>query len=166
MISFLSKTQVRNLVIADDDRDDQVLLKEAIEELNTNICINTVFDGVQLLHHLRVSDVLPDLILLDMNMPNKNGLECAAEIRGDKKLNHIPIVFLSTSRNLSDILKGYDCGANLFFSKPNSFAGIRHLLESLLLINWKFFPARPDKNYFVKLATQGAAIFAAELVHH
>lgn len=165
MIPFLSNIQVRNLVIADDDRDDQVLLKEAIAELNTNISINTVSDGVQLLHHLKNVSALPDLILLDVNMPNKNGLECMAEIRRDENLNQVPVVFLSTSRDLGDILKGYDSGASLFFSKPNSFSGIRNLVQSLLLINWKVFP-RPEKNYFVKLAMEGVGIFSAELAHH
>ncbi|MES2688759.1 MAG: response regulator [Bacteroidota bacterium] len=166
MISFLSKAQVRNLVIADDDRDDQVLLKEAIEEFRLDVKMNMVFDGVQLLHHLRTVAVLPDLILLDMNMPNKNGLECISEIRADKQLDHLPVVFLSTSCNLNDILKSYDLGASLFFSKPNSFSGIRHLVQSLLFINWKDFPHKLDKNDFTKLAIQGADVLSAEPVQH
>lgn len=166
MISFLAKTQIKNLVIADDDRDDQVLLREAIEEFSPDININAVFDGVQLLHHLRTSSVLPDLVLLDMNMPNMNGLECITEIRADERLNGVPVVFLSTSSDLTDILKGYECGANLFFSKPNSFTGIRLLMQSLLFIQWNDFPCRLDKSYFIKLATEGADVFAAELVQH
>lgn len=166
MTSFLLNAQVRTLVIADDDRDDQALLKEAIGELSRDISIHSVYDGVQLLRYLRACAVLPDLILLDMNMPNMNGLECMAEIRADKKLSRLPVVFLSTSSDPADILKGYDCGANLFFSKPNSFAGIRHLMQSLLFVQWPNLPYKLDKSYFVKLATEGAEAFAVELVHH
>lgn len=166
MISFLSKTQVRNLVIADDDRDDQALFKEVIEESNPGISVSTVFDGEQLIELLKNSPVLPDLVLLDMNMPNKNGLECISEIRKEERFKALPVVFLSTSRDLTDILNGYDRGANLFFSKPNNFGLIRNLINSLLIINWKHFPDSLDKSYFTQLAVEGTDLLLPQRVTH
>ncbi|HET6226599.1 MAG TPA: response regulator, partial [Bacteroidia bacterium] len=110
-------SQIKQLIIADDDEDDQMLLKEAIHEYAPDIQCHTIRDGKQLMEILNKGEI-PELLLLDLNMPYKNGMECLIEIRAIESLRHIPIVILSTSRNVRDIELCFTHGANLFFTKP------------------------------------------------
>ncbi len=135
------KTDERPLVIlmADDDADDRLMTKEALEEsgyAGTLICVE---DGVELLQYLRKQGGVgnaeahprPNLILLDLNMPRKDGREALTEIKGDPDLRRIPVVIFTTSSADQDILQSYDLGANSFVVKPVSFPGLVELMTSL-----------------------------------
>ena len=141
------------LIIADDDRDDQILLREAIDDYSSPPKISTVSDGCQLMDMISDSE-LPDLVLLDLNMPNKNGLECLSEIRSNDKFKNIKIVILSTSKDIRDIEACYNNGANLFFSKPYTFESLKTLIHSVLNINWNEFPSMLNKHQFIRVATE------------
>lgn len=145
---------IKNLIIADDDSDDQALLKETIDDHEFAPAVKTVFDGSQLMRSI-ANGPLPDLILLDLNMPNKNGIECLAEIRSDKELKHLPVVVLSTSKEMRDIESCYTNGANLFFSKPYSFESLKSLVHNILNIDWPNFPAQMDKSEFIRITSLG-----------
>src|SRR6185295_9150766 len=120
--------QVTHLIIADDDEDDQMLLKEAIQEYSDSILTTVIPDGKQLMNFLNKGNI-PELLLLDLNMPYKNGTECLLEIRSNDLLRNIPIVILSTSRNIRDIELCFNFGANLFFTKPCSFQSLKMLIR-------------------------------------
>lgn len=154
MISFLSLPYVKKLIIADDDPDDQALLKESLEEIGNIPEIKTVFDGAQLMRTIQ-SDPLPDLVLLDLNMPYKNGVECLAEIRKSRHLKTLPVVVLSTSREIRDVELCYESGAHLFFQKPNTFNALKGLLETLLYIDWNHFPKHIGKEEFIRISKRG-----------
>jgi CheY-like chemotaxis protein len=149
-----SDDQITHLIIADDDEDDQMLLKEAIQEYSDAIELTTISDGKQLMNFLNKGNT-PELILLDLNMPYKNGTECLMEIKGNENLRHIPVVILSTSRNVRDIELCFNFGANLFFTKPCSFQSLKTLIRSILSINWSVFKAITSKQKFIQIATSG-----------
>lgn len=114
------------ILIADDDADDVQLTKDCFAENKLDIAVNDVGDGQILMDHLKeMSGVaglknLPQLILLDLNMPRKNGLEALKELKQDDMLRKIPVVIFSTSNASKDIEKAYELGASCFVSKPNT----------------------------------------------
>ncbi|CAM2069273.1 Response regulator [Sulfidibacter corallicola] len=126
-------------LMADDDRDDRDLTLRAFQKARIRNDLRFVEDGVELLDYLRRRGLYadprdsprPHLILLDLNMPRKDGREALAEIKADPELRRIPVVVLTTSEEEADILKSYDLGANSFISKPVSFDSLMRLLQDL-----------------------------------
>jgi len=127
------------ILYADDDLDDQLLVKEALEESRLLNDLRFVGDGEELMDYLYrrgkyadpKSSPRPGLILLDLNMPRKNGREALAEIKQDPDLRRIPIVVLTTSKAEEDIYRSYDLGVNSFISKPVTFAGMTGVMKAL-----------------------------------
>lgn len=128
-----------NLLMADDDPDDRMMAIEALAESRLSNRLDTVRDGEELLAYLRHEEPYadqeryptPGLILLDLNMPRKDGREALAEIRGDARLRRIPIVVLTTSKAEEDILRSYDLGVNSFIVKPITFSALVEVMSSL-----------------------------------
>ncbi|MFZ2098027.1 MAG: response regulator [Anaerolineales bacterium] len=126
-------------LMAEDDPDDRVLIKEAFRENQATNSIHFVKDGVELLDYLRRQDKYtnpadapaPDLILLDLNMPRKDGREALEEIKTDPHLRHIPVVVLTTSNSEEDIMRSYDVGAAGFITKPVKFGGLVDAIQGL-----------------------------------
>lgn len=117
-----------SILMADDDADDRMLMKEALEENNFTNPIHFVEDGTELLDYLHVRGkfmtkkvIKPALILLDLNMPKMDGREALRHIKNHPELRRIPVVVLTTSRAEEDIAKTYDLGVNSFISKPVRF---------------------------------------------
>lgn len=148
--------QIRHLIIADDDEDDQMLLKEAVEAYSKAILTTVIPDGKQLMHFLTNGNI-PELLILDLNMPYKNGTECLMEIRSNDLLKSLPVVILSTSKNIRDIELCYNFGANLFFTKPCSFEALKTLVHSILSVNWCTFKTVSTKQQFAQIAADGCA---------
>ena len=116
------------ILMAEDDTDDRLLVQEAFAECGVNEQLRFVADGEELLDYLMrrgqyaaVAAPRPGLILLDLNMPRKDGREALKEIRDDPDLRRIPIVVFTTSRADTDIRKVYELGANSFITKPAAF---------------------------------------------
>lgn len=109
------------ILIADDDSDDVQLTRDCFLENKLPVLINEVYDGQILMEHLKADTKnLPQLILLDLNMPRKGGLEVLEEIKKDDTFRKIPVVIFSTSDAEKDIEKAYELGASCFVSKPNT----------------------------------------------
>jgi CheY-like chemotaxis protein len=127
------------VLMADDDEDDQMFAQDAFEESGLPHDINFVNDGEALIDYLNgcletdepSRTMLPDLILLDLNMPRKDGREALREIKAHPKLRHIPVVVLTTSSSDSDVYKSYDIGANSFITKPVTFDSLVEVLDTL-----------------------------------
>ena len=126
------------ILMADDDEDDRMMAKEALEEARLSIDLYFVEDGEELMDYLqhrgRYSGnnvTRPGLILLDLNMPRKDGREALKEIKDDPDLRRIPIVVLTTSKAEEDILRTYDLGVNSFITKPVSFEGLVEVMKTL-----------------------------------
>ena len=126
-----------HILMADDDADDRMLAQSAFEENNVINPIHFVEDGVELMDYLRGNGkysserVLPGLILLDLNMPKKDGREALFEIKSDPVLKSIPVVILTTSKAEEDIVKSYNLGANCFITKPVTFEGLLDITRCL-----------------------------------
>lgn len=123
--------------MADDDPDDRLLLKEAFEENRLVNNLETVEDGEELLDFLRRRgkyencEITPGLVLLDLNMPRKSGLEALKEIKADEKLRRLPVVILTTSKAEEDIVRSYDLGVNSFIVKPVTFDSLVEMVKNL-----------------------------------
>jgi CheY-like chemotaxis protein len=125
--------------MAEDDPDDRLLTEEALAESHLANPIHFVGNGEELLDYLnrrgqyrnRRRFPTPGIILLDLNMPKKDGREALQEIKADPKLRHIPVVVLTTSSAEEDILRTYDLGANSFISKPVTFEGLVKVMRAL-----------------------------------
>ncbi|MDI9864555.1 response regulator [Flectobacillus sp. DC10W] len=127
------------ILIADDDEDDRFLIKAAFEECGSSISLFFVQDGLELMQYLNNENAYadanvykqPSLILLDLNMPKKDGREIIQEMRANSNFRAIPIVVLSTSNAPSDIRTCYELGANSFITKPSSFEGLLEIIKNL-----------------------------------
>jgi len=138
------------LLMADDDPDDRELAREALAESRVTNEIRFVEDGEELMDYLhrrgKHQDApRPGLILLDLNMPRKDGREALKEIKADKDLKRIPVVILTTSRAEEDMLSGYDLGAASYISKPVTFDSLVDLMKAIDRY-WIEFVELPDEH--------------------
>ena len=127
------------IVMADDDEDDRMFAKDALEEARLANHMDFVEDGEELMDYLHhkgkyengTASGRPGLILLDLNMPRKDGREALKEIKEDPKLRQIPVVVLTTSQAQEDIFRSYDLGVSSFITKPVSFEGLVDIMKTL-----------------------------------
>jgi CheY-like chemotaxis protein len=127
------------ILMADDDEEDRELAREALQNARLANDMRFAVDGQDLLDYLRregpyadpaVDAPRPGVILLDLNMPKKDGREALAEIKGDDALRRIPVVVLTTSKDEEDVFRTYDLGVNSFITKPVTFAGLVEVMRS------------------------------------
>ena len=127
------------ILLADDDPDDRQLTRDAFAQNRLANELHTVEDGEELLDYLHrrgkyenlSGKALPGLILLDLNMPRKDGREALKEMKEDPILRRIPIVVLTTSKAEEDILRSYDLGVNSYVTKPVTFKSLVELIKVL-----------------------------------
>ncbi|MEO6741495.1 MAG: response regulator [Chthoniobacteraceae bacterium] len=129
------QTRRFEILIVDDNIGDVVLTKEALEAADRGNHISVARDGCEALDFLRHAGKFanaprPNLVLLDINMPRKNGCEVLREIRGDEKLRNIPVVIFTSSEAEDDICRAYDLGANCFLTKPADFDEMVQLVQT------------------------------------
>lgn len=136
------------ILVAEDDRDDQFLLKKAVSASGVISWVDVVENGEELLNYLREcgpteedkKGSFPSLILLDLNMPRKDGREALREIKGTPGLRCIPIVAFTTSNHKEDVDFCYRSGANAYITKPSSFVELAEVIR--ILISFWFEIAR------------------------
>ena len=127
------------ILLADDDEEDRMLACDALAESRLSNDITCVTDGEDLMDYLHrrgkyappVEAPRPGLILLDLNMPKKDGREALREIKSDPELRQISVVVLTTSKAEEDIYSSYDSGASSFISKPVTFEGLVDVMKGL-----------------------------------
>lgn len=127
------------ILMADDDEDDRMLTAEALEESRLSNELRFVKDGEELMDYLfrrgqyadPSTSPRPGLILLDLNMPKKDGREALQEIKANPELRRIPIVVLTTSNTDIDIYRSYDLGANTYITKPVTFEALVEVMQTL-----------------------------------
>ncbi len=147
MIRFTLKNQALmqhapelvTILMADDDPDDRLLVEDAFTEIRLDNPLDFVEDGIELMDYLHrrgahahlAGTPLPGLILLDLNMPRKDGREALREIKQDESLRKIPIVVLTTSKADEDLLASYNLGANSFIVKPVTFEKLVEVVRAV-----------------------------------
>ena len=127
------------ILIADDDQDDRLLAQEALGKVNIPHRLDMVSDGEMLMDYLyrrgefeRLQNKpLPSLILLNLKMPKKSGLEILRELKSDVQLRRIPIVVLTSSETQEDVYASYDSGANSFIAKSVAFSSLVDIFEEI-----------------------------------
>lgn len=125
------------ILMADDDDDDYLLTKKALAESKLLNTLIRVSDGEELLDYLnergdyKEGAVRPGVILLDLNMPRKDGREALKEIKSNPKLQNIPIVIFTTSKAEEDIYRSYQLGSNSFITKPVTFENLIAVMKTL-----------------------------------
>jgi CheY-like chemotaxis protein len=127
------------ILLADDDEEDRELARDALQDSRLANEMRFVVDGQDLLDYLRhegrwagpeMDAPRPGIILLDLNMPKKDGREALAEIKADESLRRIPIVVLTTSKDDADVLSTYDLGVSSFITKPVTFGGLVEVMRT------------------------------------
>lgn len=127
------------ILMADDDAEDRAFAREALAEARLANDLLFVEDGEQLMNYLHrrgafadaASSPRPGLILLDLNMPRKDGREALREIKEDPELRAIPVVVLTTSKADEDIVRSYQLGVNSYIQKPVTFDGLVKVMQAL-----------------------------------
>ncbi|MCK8492763.1 MULTISPECIES: response regulator [Spirosoma] len=132
------KPTVMTILIADDDADDRMFLEQAMRQNGYNQTIEFVEDGEQLMEYLRQEGRYsnqnvpwPNLLILDLNMPRKNGFQALSEIKDDPKLRRLPVVVMTTSSTDEDVIKTYNLGVNSFVTKPFNFNRLVEMIGAL-----------------------------------
>lgn len=136
-----------HIYLADDDEDDRSIFIDALQEVDSSIIITEAIDGKQLMNQLTISNPLPDIIFLDINMPMRDGFECLEEIRSHNgNLKKLIIIMLSTSRNPEIIEKAFKLGATFYAVKPNSFDDLKTFIKEVIEIDW-FSPELKNRKF-------------------
>lgn len=141
------------ILMADDDADDRALTKEALEEGRLMNAIRFVEHGEELLEYLKrtgryappADAPRPGLILLDLNMPRKDGRTVLKEIKSDPDLRTIPVVVLTTSKADEDVYRSYDLGVNSYIVKPVTFEALVDILQTLEKYWFEIVELPPEK---------------------
>ncbi len=146
-----------NILLADDDTDDCIFFKEALDEFLFPTQLTAVHDGERLMQLLtNETNEIPHVLFLDLNMPRKDGFECLAEIKVDKRLKQIPVIIFTTSfhKKIADML--YEKGAHYLIQKPSAFSRLKKVIEQSLTLISQNLPdeqadtiAQPAKENFV-----------------
>ena len=124
------------LLMAEDDTEDQMLVKEAFQASHLVNRLDIVENGDELMDYLyhrgaHQDAKMPDIILLDLNMPRKDGREALVEIKANPELKHIPVIVLTTSSADEDIVASYDLGVNSYIQKPVTFEKLVDVVTAL-----------------------------------
>lgn len=120
------------VLIAEDDEDDQFLISSAWDECKTDVTCQFVKDGLELLNSLESAETSPLFLIMDLNMPIKNGREVLSELRNSERFKFLPVLIMSTSKAPYDIESSYAAGANAYLVKPSTFTGLENLIKSVL----------------------------------
>ena len=142
------------ILMADDDADDRRLTKDALEESRLANDLRFVENGEELLEYLRHEGKFkneeecprPGLILLDLNMPRKDGRTALKEIKADPELRQIPVTVLTTSKADEDIFRSYDLGVNSYIDKPVTFEALVDILQTLEKYWFEIVELPPENN--------------------
>jgi CheY-like chemotaxis protein len=116
-----------NVLMIDDDPDDNFLFQEAVSQTKLPINVSFACDNKSVFNYINANS--PDVILLDINMPAKDGMEYLKELKSTDQYKHIPVIMFSTSKHMMEDC--FNCGASKYFVKPNSFEDMRKLVEKI-----------------------------------
>ena len=151
-MKFSKKIRPVEILLVEDNPGDVRLTKEAMKEGKIINNLNVVEDGAEALAYLRKNGKFkdanrPDLILLDLNLPKKNGREVLAEIKQDINLKQIPVVILTVSKAEEDVLKTYELHANCFITKPVDLEQFIKVVKSIEDFWFSIVKLPPNKNF-------------------
>ncbi len=142
--------KLQHIILADDDNDDCVFFKAALESIGFGNKLTTVNDGEQLMDYLIANtETLPDILFLDINMPRKNGFECLKEIKNNNALKQLPVIMFSTTTAKVTMEKTFDQGSHIYICKPGSFKQLVQLIKHAIPIAEDQITTKSELNYIL-----------------
>lgn len=139
-----------NIILVDDDEDDRALFELAVNELKVPHLFQMFKNGQELITYLRQPETrLPDILFLDLNMPNLSGIETLKEIRKDPGLKGITVVIYSTSSSERDIEATFLEGANIYINKPSDFETLKKIIKKVVTIDWQYHTSILNRDNFL-----------------
>lgn len=140
----------KSIALAEDDSDDQLLFTEALKQVSKECTLHTVPNGMLLLDLLEErKNSLPDVIVLDVNMPGMSGIECLKIIRKTSGLDHLPVIIMSTSTNPKTIDDAFASGANSYAVKPGKFDDLKKIVGKIVFTDWATETVTKDRVTFM-----------------
>ena len=135
-LTLMKKSRPVNILLIEDNPGDVRLAQEAFKEGNVNVSLDVAMDGMEAINVLRKigpfqNAVTPDLVLLDLNLPKKDGREVLSDIKADPTLRSIPVVILTTSNAEQDILNSYNLHVNCYINKPVDFDRFFDIIQKI-----------------------------------
>lgn len=129
-------SNIVNILLVEDNPGDAGLIRETLGESKMLVNLYHVSDGFEAMEYLdktgrHTASVLPDLILLDLNLPKKSGLEVLSEMKENEKFKHIPVIIMTVSQSEEDIMKSYRNHANCFITKPIDFNRFINVVQAI-----------------------------------
>jgi len=145
------KSRTLNILLADDDKADCLLFKEALEELPLSTILSTVNNGEKLIEAItKKGNKLPDVLFLDLNMPRKNGFSSLGEIKRDSKLQDLTVIILSTASDMKTVKNVFRDAAHYYICKPPDFSQLKKVIyEALILITQKNNPLPHEDQFMI-----------------
>jgi len=139
------------IILAEDDMDDCLIFEEAFNEVNMNLRLVIVNNGVELINFLSENAlILPQLVFLDLNMSLKNGFECLHELKSTERLKDIPVIIYSTSDSADNREKCWQLKAHLYITKPSSFTQLKKIISRILIIDFvKQLVEKPKEKFLI-----------------
>jgi CheY-like chemotaxis protein len=122
---------IKNFLLADDDPDDSDLFNEALKGIDSSIEFNYASNGKELIEKLQLDSLSPQVIFLDINMPEMNGWECLESLKKEEQLKDIPVIMYSTSSSDIYVKRAIKSGALAFYEKPPNFLQLQDFLKSI-----------------------------------
>ena len=139
----------QTIFLADDDADDREFFETACDKIDTQIQLQLFKNGQLLFEYLKVGEIIPDIVFLDINMPKMDGFQCLDQIRNTLSLRNLCVIMYSTSNNKADINKCYSLKANGFVQKPYSFNELKSILEKIFVTDWEDPCSKLDELNFI-----------------
>lgn len=139
-----------HLLLAEDDEDDCLFFKDALDDLTQSFSLQIVKNGIELMQWLSANKHhLPDVVFLDLNMPLKNGFDCLSEIKREKDFQQLPVIIFSTSadREVVNVLHGL--GAHYYIRKPGDFSALKRIIHHSILRVISSDRLQPSKENFI-----------------
>ena len=128
---------VKSIMMAEDDKEDVDIFKEILNDLTCNANLEVAANGIELMKMLEETEVLPELIFLDLNMPLKNGMVCLQEIKANQRWKDVKVIILSTSSHQDQIKAAYDKGADFYMVKLSNYIDFKNAIASCLQKKWQ-----------------------------
>jgi len=145
---FINNTTIR-ITLADDDTDDCMMFKEALQHITIKYNFSMFHTGTELLSYLDTAYSLPHIIFLDLNMPGLSGIETLKVIRNQDRFNQVAIAIYSTSSRNHDMEETLANGANCYIIKPDTFGSLKTVLKHVLSQYWQYKTSRMALDNFI-----------------
>lgn len=127
---------IKKILMGEDDAEDADLFKAVLTDLKLDLKLEVAANGIELMKMLNETEVFPELIFLDLNMPFKNGMLCLQEIKTNQRWKNIKVIILSTSSHQDQIKAAYDKGADFYMVKSTNYMDFKNAVSACIQKNW------------------------------